>query len=324
MIKPLLRLQKYEHKIFSLLKKAGKLGELRQLGFSRKDKHGFKFPIYQLTFGKKSAVKNRSILLVAGVHGLETVAVNILLDYLNQALRDGPVLSALKSGKLAIVAIPILNPGGLARQSRSNPGGVDLMRNSGVEGENALFFFGGQKLSGRLPYYQGKKLEPESILLFRALRDLYDAERKTPLIALDVHSGYGNKNYIWWPYAKTRTPSPDDMLFRRITGYMEKTKLHNAYHYGPQSEMYTTHGDLWDLFYDHFLKFRELKKRAPPFLPFTLEIGTWTHFKKNPTRILKKREIFNPPRNLKKQFVTGHREFLHDFSLLGIRNVNEI
>ncbi len=75
MLKGIRRLNRYENRIFKIVKDGGKLVRLSQLGFSRKTKDNFRFPIYSLEIGKEKAIQKNPVGIVAGVHGLETIGV---------------------------------------------------------------------------------------------------------------------------------------------------------------------------------------------------------------------------------------------------------
>ena len=318
MLRGIKRLNRYENRILSITKAGGDLVRLRQFGFSSKTKEGFRFPIYVLEIGRPKAIKKNPAGLVAGVHGLETIGIRVLLDFLDHIFRKtgSDFFKEIKNGKLGIVCIPILNPGGVTLNSRSNPRGVDLMRNSGVDAVKAPPFFGGHRLTNRLPYYRGKTIEPESKVLFRFVREYFFPVKDSMIPIIDIHSGYGNIDHVWWPYANTHVECEDDFLFHKISKYLTQKKNHINYTFEPQSTSYTTHGDLWDRLYDSFLKIQEHKdsnsKHNPRFLPFTLEIGTWSDIKESPLKLLKKRGIFNPAKDNKRKFIVSHRKFLED------------
>lgn len=316
MLRGIKRLNRYENRILSIAKAGGNLVRLRQFGFSSKTKEGFRFPIYVVEIGKPKAIKKNPSGLVAGVHGLETIGIRVLLDFLDHIFKKtgAEILDEIKSGKLGIACIPILNPGGVALTTRSNPKGVDLMRNSGVDAEKAPFFFGGQRITKSLPYYRGNSLQPESKVLYRFLKEYFFPVKNSLLPIIDIHSGYGTIDHVWWPYARTHKECEDDFLFHKISNHLAQEKNHTSYKFGPQSETYTTHGDLWDMLYDQFLKKQETRKpkHNSRLLPLTLEIGTWADLKQNPLKLLKKRGIFNPARENKKKSIESHRKFLMD------------
>ncbi len=321
MLRGLRRLNRYEKRILDITKLGGKLVRLQQYGFSRKTEEGFRFPIHVLEIGTEKAIKRNPVGIVSGVHGLETVGIRILLDFLEFILykKSPGYMPEIAEGKIGLVVIPIVNPGGVAKKSRSNPANVDLMRNSGVDAEHAPLLFGGQKYSPKLPYYRGKSLEPESRALYRYVYHYFYPVKDALMPVLDVHSGFGTVDHVWWPYAKTKTPCIDTQLYENIANFLKVNKKHSKFKFGPQSETYTTHGDLWDRFYDHYHEKILVKdpKSKSRFLPLTLEVGTWSDIKENPSKLFRKRGIFNPARENKFETITSYRDFLRDFVLLG-------
>jgi hypothetical protein len=321
MLRGLRRLNRYEKRILDITKLGGKLVRLQQFGFSRKTEEGFRFPIHALEIGTEKAIKRNPVGIVAGVHGLETVGIRILLDFLEYIIykKSPGYMSEIEKGKVGLVVIPIVNPGGVARKTRSNPAGIDLMRNSGVEAESAPLLFGGQRLSSKLPYYRGNSLEPESRALYRFVHQYFYPTKDAIMPVLDVHSGFGTIDHVWWPYAGTKRPCMDTPVYEKMANYFKTVKKHSRFKFGPQSETYTTHGDLWDKFYDHYLEkvLASQPKLKSKFLPLTLEVGTWSDIKENPSKLFRKRGIFNPARENKFETITTYREFLRDFVLLG-------
>lgn len=101
---------------------------------------------------------------------------------------------------------------------------------------------------------------------------------------------------------------------------------HYLYRFGPQSETYTTHGDLWDRLYDLFQNSKHPNSTQPKsrFLPLTLEIGTWSDIKIDPWKIFRKRGIFNPARESKQKSIISHRKFLCDIMRLAKQNSSEL
>ncbi|RHX92318.1 M14 family zinc carboxypeptidase [Leptospira stimsonii] len=315
------RLNRYDKKLLRILKLGGKLANLSQIGFSRKTTEGFRFPIHALRLGTDKGLKEHPVGIVAGVHGLETIGILILLDFLEYILHPDSTgyLPDLKKGKLGIVVLPIVNPGGVVLKQRSNPAGVDLMRNSGIDAVKALPFFGGQKISKRLPYYRGQGLEPESRALFRLVQESFFEVKDAIIPVLDLHSGFGTVDNVWWPYAYTKAPCPDTPLYQKIGDHLKNHCGHIHFQYGPQSETYTTHGDLWDKFYDHYLEYhKEESSWNSKFLPLTLEVGTWSDIKEDPSKLFRKRGIFNPASFNKIETVGRYRGFLRDFVKLGV------
>lgn len=254
MLRGLKRLNRYDKKILKILKLGGKLASLSQIGFSRKTSEGFRFPIHALKIGTEKGIKEHPVGIMAGVHGLETIGILILLDFLEYVLHPNSTgyIPELEKGKLGIVVLPIVNPGGVVLKQRSNPAGVDLMRNSGIAAIKPFLFFGGQKISKHLPYFRGNGLEPESKALFRLVYESFFTVKDAIIPVLDLHSGFGTVDNVWWPYAFTKAPCPDTSSYQKIEKHLKHHCGHIHFQYGPQSETYTTHGDLWDKLYDQY------------------------------------------------------------------------
>ncbi|MCB1138163.1 MAG: DUF2817 domain-containing protein [Leptospiraceae bacterium] len=313
MLRGLRRLHRFEKRILEIAKKNEKLVKIHQYGFSRKTSNGFRFPIYALSIGKPAALKKNPVGIVAGVHGLETIGVRILLDFLYHCLDNPDFFPELHKGKLGLLAMPMVNPGGVALRRRSNPAGVDLMRNSGVEAVRSMPFFGGHRASKHLPYFRGQGLEPESRTLYRFVFESFFHVKNSLVPVVDVHSGFGSVDHVWWPYAGTKDPCRDHQLFEAMGRFFKIQAGHSLLNFGPQSESYTTHGDLWDLFYDHYYKLHEREKAwKSKFLPLTLEVGTWSDLKESPGKIFDRKNIFNPDGERKRETIQRYRKFLRD------------
>ncbi len=310
----ILRFDRWERRLMRFVRRTDGLARIRQLDYSTPTRTGQRWPIYLIELGKRSAFKRHSVSLVSGVHGLETIAIRIHLDIIKNLInpRSAWFSERLMDGKLGIYSIPILNPAGVAAQSRSNGRGVDLNRNSGIDAEGALPFFGGHRVSPALPYYRGRALQRESRALFRFLEENAWKGRKRVHTAIDLHSGYGSQNYLWWPYSFSKRPVYQSQVFESIAG--ELRVKHPDYRIEPMSLSYQTHGDLWD---KALLRFEEkqqnlARRKKSLFLPLTLEIGTWQELRKNPGRLLSKQKIFNPPARNRKEFLKEHRQLLWD------------
>ncbi len=328
MLPGLRRLNRYERRIMRIPAKS-RHARIRQVGFSRRTKDGFRFPLYALEFGKAAALRRGPAVLTAGVHGLETIGIHVVLDFLESALdkKSPDYMADLAGGDLGLVCMPIVNPGGVVLKRRSNPAGTDLMRNSGVDGESPLPFFGGHALTPRLPYFRGRTLEPESRALMRFLRACLTTTNSAgngtngkPCVipVLDVHSGFGIGTQVWWPYAGKKEASPDDALFRELAERLRDELGHGRYHFGPQNADYRVNGDLWDRIYDAHRLERTSDGGGNALLPFTLEIGTWKDVRESPKRLFDRRKLFNPNGKHKKIVRTSHRAFLRDFVRLAV------
>ena len=254
-------------------------------------------PIYSFAFGAKGPTVP-TLLFVGGVHGLERIGSNILICYLRtivELLRWDKGMQHLLE-RCRLLFLPMLNPGGVYARSRSNPRGIDLMRNAPLEADvkpNVLLV-GGHRISPRLPWYRGEAgapMEIEAAALSSFVRREAFSSRFT--IALDLHSGFGLMDRLWFPYAYSRRPFErvDHMyaLKRRLTRSLPN---HN-YLVEPQSLQYVTHGDLWDrLYLDHQAAIGPASPNI--FLPITLEMGSWVWVKKNPRQLFSALGIFNP------------------------------
>lgn len=251
---------------------------------------GHTFAVYVATLGS-SDPNAPAIGFFAGIHGLERIGTQLLLDYMRSLLSrlewDELLLAQLQS--IRIVFMPIVNPGGMWAVRRSNPNGVDLMRNAPQNAEGHVpFLAGGQRIGSWLPWYRGKRgapMEREAAALMRVVeRELI----VRPLsIALDCHSGYGFRDSVWFPYAKsTRHIAHLPEIFA-LKAMFESAHPHHGYQFEPQSTQYLAHGDLWDCAYD-------LSRPPAIFLPLTLELGSWLWIKKNPVQILRREGMFNP------------------------------
>jgi Zinc carboxypeptidase len=185
-----------------------------------------------------------------GVHGLERIGSAVVLAYLNHlAMRlhwDEVLQRQLEAVRL--VFMPVVNPGGMARGTRANPQGVDLMRNAPVESSGPVpWGVGGQRVSNNLPWYRGAAgapMEAESRALCRVVEDeLLTADFS---IAVDCHSGFGLADRLWFPLAHTARPMAHLAELHALVEIFERSHPQHPYLIEPQSRQYLAHGDLWD------------------------------------------------------------------------------
>lgn len=249
-------------------------------------------PVYRVDVGK-APDDAPALLIVGGVHGLEQIGTQVVLAWLESLLNrirwDHQL--AKQINQVRLVVIPLMNPGGMMLNWRSNPNGVDLMRNAPLPAQaDVAWPLGGQRLSRHLPWFIGqpeKAMEPESRALEAVINGLMPG--RPFCLSLDCHSGFGMRDQIWFPYAYRRRP------MRRIADVMalkllwEQAYPHHDYAFEPQSAHYLTHGDLWDYFYKKVN--RETDSR---FLPLTLEMGSWRWVRKRPRQLLRLEGLFNP------------------------------
>jgi len=250
-------------------------------------------PLLALEFGSTDP-KASVFFLTGGVHGLERIGTRVILSYLktlvNLSLWDKSIHDLL--GRVRFSVIPIVNPVGMYYGRRSNGNGVDLMRNAPVDAEGvpSISIAAGHRISPRLPWYrgeQGRPMEDEA----KAITSYFEERfaKASSVIALDVHSGFGAVDRLWFPYAKTQTPFPNLKEVFQLTHLLDRVYPHHIYKVEPQSASYTTHGDLWDYLYD-----RRREAGGSLFIPLTLELGSWLWIKKNPRQLFSALGMFNP------------------------------
>jgi hypothetical protein len=252
---------------------------------------GRAWPVHAITLGNPAPALP-AVGFFGGVHGLERIGARVVIAFLEHLVArlawDATLHRALEEVRLLFM--PLVNPGGMARGTRANPRGVDLMRNAPVEARDPVpLLVGGQRLSAALPWYRGAAgapMEQESAALCAAVeRELLGR----PLaIALDCHSGFGLRDRIWFPFAHRRAPMPALPELHALHAIFSTSHAHHPYVFEPQSRQYLAHGDLWD----HLVL--QAADRPGVFLPLTLEMGSWLWVKKNPRQVFSRLGIFNP------------------------------
>ena len=255
---------------------------------------GKKFPIYSVVFGSKDPTAP-TLALIGGVHGQEKIGSQVVLSYLEiltELLHWDEITHKILE-KSRIVFLPIVNPIGMYLIQRTNANGVDIMRNSPITSNEATtFLVGGQRISRYLPWYQGPKggpMEIESQALCSFIqREVYPAKVS---IALDVHSGYGAVDRLWFLYAKTKKPYPELPEAYALKVLLDQTYSNHVYRIEPSAQSYTISGDIWDYLYDEQKKSAYTKNM---FMPFTLEMGSWLWLKKNPIQLFSAMGLFHP------------------------------
>lgn len=280
---------------------------------------GLQFPVYRLALGNPSP-QVPALGFFGGIHGLERIGTQVLLAFLQSLLSrlrwDHVLQQQLQQVRL--VFMPLVNPGGMLQARRSNPQGVDLMRNAPVQAsERVPLLLGGQRISARLPWYRGvlgAPMEAESLAVCRvAEQELLSRDFS---LALDCHSGFGLRDRIWFPHAHTATPIAHLADICALEELFSHSYPHHNYVFEPQSLQYRTHGDLWDHLYLHAA--RQTGQRV--FLPLTLEMGSWLWVKKNPRQIFSRLGIFNPTRAHRLQRVLRSHLVWFDFLVRAAAN----
>ena len=234
--------------------------------------------------------------LFGGVHGLEQVGSHVVLTVLETLVArlawDRELQQQLERAR--IVAMPVINPFGLAHRTRSNANGVDLMRNAPIDAEGRPTpLVGGHRIASWLPWYRGPENAPMQ-LESQALMDFVEREMfpSSFAVSLDVHSGFGTTDRLWYPYARQQGGYEREAECLQLAERLLDFDPHHLYIVEPQAQHYTTHGDLWDF---AFMQHRAKQGASGNlFLPWTLEIGSWRWVKKNPLQLFSRLGAFNP------------------------------
>ncbi len=277
--------------LFEVLERFGDRAETHVLATVRHD--GIEFPIIGLVVGARRA-DAPTLGLIGGVHGLERIGTRVVLAGLHTLAQflawDRILDGALEQVRL--IALPLVNPVGMWLRRRSNGQGVDLMRNGPVHPDtSATPLIGGQRWSAKLPWYAGERdgeLELEARTLCDFVRQWAFAARAA--IMLDVHSGFGAVDRLWFPYAYTRKPFPALAEAYALGRLLDDTLPNHPYVLEPVSRNYMVQGDLWDCLYDE----HRASGQGGPLMPLTLELGSWAWVKKNPRQLLDVLGGFNP------------------------------
>lgn len=247
-----------------------------------------------------------------GVHGLEKIGSEVILSYLQTIVHlldwDEEFAERLKKSRL--VFVPIVNPVGVYRGTRCNGNGVDLMRNAPVEGVGNTKLYSGHRLSPRLPWFRGdeSQMEKEAKALCRVVHQyLFDA----PLsIAVDLHSGFGIHDRLWFPYASRKKPMPSLAEVYALKTLFDRCYPNHFYKIEPMSQEYVINGDLWDYLYDDFIQRSEGQRL---FLPLTLEMGSWLWLRKSPLHLFQRHGLFHPLLPHRQQRILRRHFTLFDF-----------
>jgi hypothetical protein len=271
------------------------------------------FPIYSISLGSE-APDAPCLALLGGVHGLERIGSEVTIAWLKTIAEmltwDRTLEARLRATRICFM--PIVNPVGMFLTRRANGNGVDLMRNAPVEAEEkALFLVGGHRYSNKLAWYRGPgtteaemEIEAKAVLSF-VRREVFPARAS---VVVDVHSGFGALDRLWFPYAKTRRPPqhlPEISALKRL---FDRSYPNHFYRIEPQAKQYTTHGDLWDYLYDE-----QRERHGRVFIPWTLELGSWLWLKKNPRQVFSSLGPFNPVQPHRLQRILRRHITLFDF-----------
>jgi hypothetical protein len=251
-----------------------------------------RFPVYQITMGNPDP-NVPAIGFFGGIHGLERIGTQVLLYFLNGLLNrlqwDKSLHHLLNDVRL--VFMPLINPGGMWLSTRSNPQGVDLMRNAPIEAEGKVpLLLGGHRLSAHLPWYRGPADTPMEIENQAVCRVVQEELFSHPFsIAVDCHSGFGLRDRVWFPHAHSVHPIKHLADILSLEELFQQNYPNHRYLFEPQSLHYQTHGDIWD-----YLYLQNETDHKKIFLPLTLEMGSWLWVRKNPRQIFSRHGMFNP------------------------------
>jgi len=270
------------------------------------------YPLWKITCENVNSIKKpqdkTTLIMTGGVHGLERIGSQLCLSmmekYFELSCWDCIFLEKLQH--LRLVFIPFVNPAGIQNRTRSNPNGIDLMRNAPIMAtEKVPFLAGGHRISNRLPWYQGDKSAPlEAESQFVVDQTLLEISKSKLTLSLDIHSGFGLTDQIWFPWAFTKKPYPKLDFMALMIEKFELLHPFHIYKIEPQSKVYCTHGDLWDYIAHE-------KNNSLNFIPLTLELGSWMWVKKNPLQIFKLDGLFNPIKQHRlKRTIRRHQLFI--------------
>lgn len=303
------------NELLELAHRAGPGAELHRLG--QVESADGTLPLLALTLGSSSPTAP-ALGIFGGVHGVERIGTEVVLAYMRsliECLHWSPAL-VHQLTQIRVVFMPLVNPVGTLQGSRCNGQHVDLMRNAPLDAEEKVpFLLGGQRVSRWLPWYRGRRDESMQAEA-RALCEVVERFLLTQpfSIALDCHSGYGRKDFIWFPYAGSRRPFPHLAEVKALQQLFDRSyPNHTYYEMEPQSLHYMNHGDLWD-----YLHIQSMQQGENIFLPLTLEMGSWSWLRKNPRQLLHFDSLFNPVLPHRHRRILRRHLILIDFLLRAV------
>jgi hypothetical protein len=129
-------------------------------------------------------------------------------------------------------------------------------------------------------------------------------------IALDLHSGFGIQDRLWFPYASRKTAFDFIAEIFALKELFDRCYQNHIYKIEPTCCEYIINGDLWDYLFDEFTQSAETNQ---VFLPLTLEMGSWTWLRKNPMHLFSKHGLFHPLLPHRQQRIFRRHFMLFDF-----------
>jgi hypothetical protein len=274
--------------------------------------HGYDFPIHSVVMGSEDKTAP-TLAFFGGVHGLERIGSQVVLAWLQTIfeLLEWDMTLAKRLSESRILFMPIVNPVGMFLRRRSNANGVDLMRNSPILAEDHVpFLLGGHTISNLLPWYRGKTDHPDLMedeakaLCDFARREMFPSKKS---MSIDVHSGFGSVDRLWFPFAKSLKPPKHLAEIVALKRLFDRSYPSHPYQIEPQAVQYTTHGDLWDWLYEM------RTANSGFFMPWSLELGSWMWLRKNPRQVFSSLGGFNPLKPHRLQRVLRRHYTLFDF-----------
>jgi len=269
------------------------------------------FPIHCLTLGSQQA-EAPTLAFFGGVHGLEKIGSEVILSFMQTICRlldwDQEFIGRLQHSRL--VFVPLVNPVGVYVGTRANGNGVDLMRNAPIESAAATKLYCGHRISPRLPWYRGieGQMEKEAQALCRVVEKHLFGSRLS--IAVDLHSGFGIRDRLWFPYASRQTPFGHLAEMLALKENFDRCYPYHIYKIEPTCTEYLINGDLWDYLFDLFV---ERTAGDSLFLPLTLEMGSWLWLRKSPLHLFSRHGLFHPILPHRRQRIYRRHFLLFDF-----------
>ena len=212
-----------EDALRALVAQAPGLATLVELGRSVEGR-----PIWGLRLGHGARARWR---VLGAHHGAEASSVDLALATavaLVERSADDPAVAALLE-RDEVWVVPIVNPDGVAANTRTNALGVDLNRNYGEQWREAEWASGAAAFS-----------EPET----RAIRMW--ASTRGFVGGLSMHSGAANLGWVWnWTTAR----SPDEALLRAIGEDYAALAEVPGFWLTNGADWYRTYGDTTDWAY---------------------------------------------------------------------------
>ena len=165
------------------------------------------------------------------------------------------------------------------------------MRNAPIDAiDKVPFLLGGHRITRKLPWFRGEVGDFQIENQFLEKEFMKNCAGSEAVISLDLHSGFGMRDRIWFPFSFCKKPFDQISQVQSLIELFEDVYPYHVYQIEPQSKGYLLNGDVWDYL---FLKFQK-QSQTGIFLPLTLEMGSWNWVRKNPLQLLTREGVFNP------------------------------